>query len=546
MTVLAFAAVIVPFAVILGRLALAPGQHLYLPDDLALIDLHTRWALQWKQQLGVFDHNGWNHPGPTYFYLLSVAYRVLGSGAKAMFVGATSINALAAVACVGVVRRRSTPGRALWAGVWVCLLGCLLAAVGPGSITYSEGALGGLVSPWNPMVVTFPLLLLVLLCAAAVDRSPLSLLGALLVGSFIVQTNVSAAVLVVALLVVAAVVSVVTLLTDRRHRSVPADASGPWTRVGWVVGSAALVLMWVPPVVQQLTNHPGNLTLIYRFFTAGHPGPSLVDSVRSVVAVYGVLLSGPSEVMSSYLGRAPDHGVAAYTSVVVAVLAGVVATAAGIRQRNRFASGLGALSLVGLVAMVVAVSHVVGVVYGYLVVWAVAVPVAALIGVGTVRLPVWTARPGVRVGACLVAVLASVVLVVRVASLPALSTVSDPEVGALASVVARSVPQGGTVFVNDGGAGATPALRLLDVEQFVGLVNQLDQRGYHPRVNHLWRAEFGPGFEATGTEDRSVELTTWTPSSPGQPGYRGRVGDLAVQVTSSVDGHSTDPADTPG
>jgi hypothetical protein len=546
MTVLAFAAVIVPFAVILGRLALAPGQHLYLPDDLALIDLHTRWALQWKQQLGVFDHNGWNHPGPTYFYLLSVAYRLLGSGAKAMFVGATSINALAAVACVGVVRRRSTPGRALWAGVWVCLLACLLAAVGPGSITYSEGALGGLVSPWNPMVVTFPLLLLVLLCAAAVDRSPLSLLGALLVGSFIVQTNVSAAVLVVALLVVAAVVSVVTLLTDRRHRSVPADASGPWTRVGWVVGSAALVLMWVPPVVQQLTNHPGNLTLIHRFFTAGHPGPSLVDSVRSVVAVYGVLLSGPSEVMSSYLGRAPDHGVAAYTCVVVAVLAGVVATAAGIRQRNRFASGLGALSLVGLVAMVVAVSHVVGVVYGYLVVWAVAVPVAALIGVGTVRLPVWTARPGVRVGACLVAVLASVVLVVRVASLPALSTVSDPEVGALASVVARSVPEGGTVFVNDGGAGATPALRLLDVEQFVGLVNQLDQRGYHPRVNHLWRAEFGPGFEATGTEDRSVELTTWTPSSPGQPGYRGRVGDLAVQVTSSVDGHSTDPADTPG
>jgi hypothetical protein len=544
MTVLAFTAVIVPFAVILGPLA--PGQHLYLPDDLALIDLHTRRALQWKQQLGVFDHNGWNHPGPTYFYLLSVAYRVLGSGAKAMFVGATSINALAAVACVGVVRRQTTPGRALWAGVWVCLLACLLAAVGPGSITYSEGALGGLVSPWNPMVVTFPLLLLVLLCAAAVDRSPLSLLGALLVGSFIVQTNVSAAVLVVALLVVAAVVSVVSLLTDRRHRSVPADASGPWTRVGWIAGAAALVLMWVPPVVQQLTNHPGNLTLIYRFFTAGHPGPSLVDSVRSVVAVYGVLLSGPSEVMSSYLGRAPDHGLAAYTSVVVAVLAGVVATAAGIRQRNRFASGLGALSLVGLVAMVVAVSHVVGVVYGYLVVWAVAVPVAALIGVGTVRLPVWTARPGARVGACFVAVLASVVLVVRVVSLPALSTVSDPEVGALASVVARSVPEAGTVFVNDGGAGANPALRLLDVEQFVGLVNQLDQRGYHPRVNHLWRAEFGPGFEATGTEDRSVELTTWTPSSPGQPGYRGRVGDLAVQVTSSVDGHSTDPADTPG
>src|SRR5450631_3732316 len=41
LTVLAFAMVIVPFGIILGRLVLAPGQHLYLPDDLALIDLHA-------------------------------------------------------------------------------------------------------------------------------------------------------------------------------------------------------------------------------------------------------------------------------------------------------------------------------------------------------------------------------------------------------------------------------------------------------------------------------------------------------------------------
>jgi len=81
LTVLAFAVVVVPFGIILGRLVLAPGQHLYLPDDLALIDLHTRRALAWKQQLGVFDHNNWNHPGPSYFYLLSIAYRVLGAAA---------------------------------------------------------------------------------------------------------------------------------------------------------------------------------------------------------------------------------------------------------------------------------------------------------------------------------------------------------------------------------------------------------------------------------------------------------------------------------
>ena len=151
------------------------GSHLTLADDLALIDLHTRRALTWKQQLGVFDHYGWNHPGPSYFYLLSVVYRVLGSGAKSMFVGRNADQRLCAIACVAVVRRRSTPARALWASVWICGLIALFAA----SVTWPRPTrVGpvGLVSPWNPMVVTFPLLLTILLCAASFDRSGLSLL----------------------------------------------------------------------------------------------------------------------------------------------------------------------------------------------------------------------------------------------------------------------------------------------------------------------------------------------------------------------------------
>ena len=148
--------------------------------------------------------------------------------------------------------------------------------------------------------------------------------------------------------------------------------------------------------------------------------------------------------MSSYLGHAPQHLAAALTATVVALVIGVVTTAVGIRQRNRFAAGLGGLSLVGFVAMVVAVSHVVGEVYGYLVVWAVAVPIAALIGVGMVRLPQAlgpsphrpvTSRPAVRVAACLIGVLASVVLCVRAVAIPPLASVSDPEVGRLVSLV---------------------------------------------------------------------------------------------------------------
>ncbi len=566
LTVLAFAVVIVPFAIALGRLVSASGQHLYLPDDLALIDLHTRSALHWRQQLGVFDHNGWNHPGPSYFYLLSLVYRVLGSGARSLFVGATLLNAGAAVACLGVVRRRTTPARALWAAFWICILASILAVVGPGSVTYSEGALGGLVSPWNPMVVIFPLLLLVLLCAGAMDRSILSLAGALVVGSFIVQTNISTLVLVAALLLLAVITWVVTAVRDRRrltltdgapdadgHPSVEMQhARSPQTWAWGIAGLVVLVLMWLPPLIQQVTNHPGNLTLIARFFNAAHLTPSLAASLRSVTAVYGVLISGPSEVMSTYLGHTPHHVVAAVASTVIAMVAAVGVAAAGVRQRNRFAAGLGVLGVVGFVAMVVSVSRVVGVVYGYLVVWAVALPVSTFIGAGMVRVPAgvpslrgrpFTSSPVVRLLACTVAVGASVVLCVRVVDLSALATVSDPEVGDLTALVVPALHGRSSVFVNDGGAGRDPRSQLLDVEKFIGLVNQLDERGYHPAVNQFWRAQFGPGFEADGAEDHSVELTTWTASSPARPGYRGRVGDLAVTVTGTAGGRSTDPAD---
>jgi hypothetical protein len=582
LTILAFAILVVPFAIILVRLLAAPGQHIYLPDDLALIDLHTRRALQWKQQLGVFDHNGWNHPGPAYFYLLSLSYRVIGSGAKAMYVGATLINALAAAACVGVVRHRTTPARALWAALWLAVLGIVLAMVGPSSVAYSEGSLGGLVSPWNPMVVIFPLVLFILLSASAFDRSTVSLVAALVVGSFVVQANISAIPLVAAVLVVTVVGWVASTLVDRRRSRASGiyedrgDATGarvdatadnesdravvdgrtrlPRQRLWTVVGLVVFVVMWIPPVIQQLTNNPGNFTLIYRFFTTGYPQYPLKTGLKAMATIYGTLVEGPAEIMNANLAARPNHA-AVVTLVTIVILGASVATVlVGYRQRCRFAVGIGGLTVVGFVVMVVAVVHIEGPAYGYLVVWAVSVPVAALIGVGTLRSPTpssTSARPPVlvrtpvRLTACAVGILASVAFCVRVVAIPPLSSVSDPQVGQLAALVAPSLKTGGSVFVNDSGAGKVGYQRLLNVEKFIGLINQLDERGYHPRVNSFWKAQFGPGFQSTGTESHSVELRTWSPASPALRGYVGRVGDLAVTVRGSAHGRSTDPADRP-
>jgi len=528
---LAFLVVAVPFLVALVRLLAAPTAHLTLPDDLALIDLHTRRALAWKQQLGVFDHNNWNHPGPTYFYALSLVYRVLGSGTRSLFVGATLLNGLAAAACVAVVRRRTTPARALWAAVWIGVLGIVLAAAGPASTTYSESVLGALVSPWNPTVVLFPLLLTLLLCAGAVDRSGVSLVGALVVASFVVQTDISTLPLAAALVAAAAVVWSVVLVRAGRRPGDPAGGHRGHGTVLAVAGLVVLVVLWLPPLIQQWTNHPGNLTLIWRFFTASHPGQPLSVALRSVAAAGAVVVVGPGEVMRSILGGTPAHAVLSMAVSLLTVALAAVTVAVAVRQRARFAAGIGVMVLVGSVASVVAAAHVVGFVFGYLVLWVVVLPIAAMIGIGMVPPPVPAVRvEAVRVGLCALGVVTGVILCVRILAIPPLAQAADPRVGRLAALVEPHLVPGGRVMVGDAGAGTT-GTQLLDTEEFIGLVNVLDQQGRHPTVNAFWRAEFGPGYLSDGHEDRLVGLSTWTPASPDRPGYVGQVGDMAVTVT---------------
>jgi hypothetical protein len=578
LTLVAFGTLAIPFAIILVRF-LVSGGHVYLPDDLAVIDLNTRRALHWRQELGPFDRYGWSHPGPAYFYLLSVAYRLIGSGAQAQFIGATAINALASFGVVWVVKRRVGPAAAVWAAVCVGYLAIQLSFTGGQTVTYSESALGALVSPWNPTVVILPMVLFAVLCAAAPAGSPLSLLGALLIGSFIVQTDFSAAVMVVVFLVASALACVILAErkrrgrirrvhaagTDRADGANRADgpdradpsgvgqgvergatgrnrsasrlfASGLWARTWAGLGLVVLVAMWVPPLIQQFTTNPGNMTLIVRFFTGPQSAPSatVANSFRAAMAVYGVLAIGPSEVMNLALGRIYPHAAAASITAVVLVAIGVAVLVVGLRRRRRFAVMLGALSLAGGAVTVFAAWRVSGPVYGYLLVWAVAAPLLALIGVGALVLgsadrPVAApTRPAssLRVAVCGVAVVVCVVLSVHVAVLPPLSTVSDPVVGATVALVTPKLTPGQPVQVVD-----AQGPDLLGTEQYIGVVNLLDERGYDPKVSGFFTDLLGPGFLATGHEPTQISIGRWTVRSPSLPGFVGRVGNDAITVT---------------
>jgi hypothetical protein len=555
---LAYAVTGLPLLIIFVRYLVSGGQ-VFLSDDLALIDLHTRQALHWAQQLGPFDHFGWNHPGPALFYLLATMARVLGSGAKAEFVGAIAINAVAASWVVRTVRRQAGSWVALWAGIGVGVLLFSISFTSPGDLTYSEGAAGAISSPWNPLVVILPTLLVAVLCADAVCGAPRSLLWAAVVGSFCVQTDIGTTPVVVVFLVLAsAMLAAVALRARRGHRTrsevAPGSASTP-TRAGtargraWlVVGVLALVVIWIPPVIQQFTNHPGNITLIARFFFASHPTHDLSTGLWSVVAVNSVLLYGTSIVFAPAvpLGTPLAH---AGMVLVITVLIVVAALALNASRRHRFGAALAAASLVGFVVGIASATRVVGPVWGYLMLWELGLPLLALFSLGTAvstlvashRVPATLGPPAasdpqatpagraarlrrpLALSTLALSLLVCGALCYRTVDLPPLSVVSDRVVQqSTALVTARLRPSASPILVQNAG------LSFYDTFEFIGLVNELDQRGYRPKVSAFWRVQFGPGFVAAARVRRTVVLQPWSTLASARPGYLGRAGDMAV------------------
>ena len=527
LTLLAVLIVVIPWLVALIHVVLTAPSSIALPDDLALIELHTRRAMHLSQQLGVFDHYGWSHPGPTYFYLQALPGWLLGSSARALFVGAALIGALSSLAIVWVVERRAGALRALVASGGLAWLGFLLTAHGPAALTYSEGRLGALVSPWNPMVVIIPLLLVLVLVAAAWDGSGCSALAAVLVGSFVVQTDISTTP-VVGLVVACGIVGWVLA---RRGHPLEASARRRWLGAATAVG---IVVVWIPPLIEEATGHPGNMTLLWRFFTTPHASLSFTESLHTAVAGLAVATVGPGEIMSSILGGPPHHGLLAVVTAIGSLAAGVCSLVLGLRARRRFAAGLGAASVVGLCGLVLGASHIVGFAFGYLVIWACVLPVAAALSVLLLEAPAGLrSTQARRVGRFVVvglASLAGVMMLVGVLTLPPVSATADPQVAALTRVVVGSVPAGSVVEIEDAGAGSS-ATQLLDVERFFGLINQLDKAGYQPKVNSFWQSQLGPSYVAGTGVRHVVTLSTWTAASESHAGYVGRVGDMAVMIT---------------
>jgi hypothetical protein len=238
---------LLPFAVGMVVLVAVIGGDYHPAHDIAQIELRVRDVGRYEVSLGPYSRDGWYHPGPAMFYLLAVPYRLLGSSSVGLGVGALAINGAAVAGMAVVARRRG--GTPLLLITLVCC-GLLVRSLGQDFLR----------DPWNPSlpVLSFGLVLFLAWSMTCGDVWALPVGAA--VASFVVQTHIGYLALALPLVVWGAVWLVGLAI---RRPEVVARRRLAWSGL---VTVGVLAVLWVLPVVQQVSNEPGNLGEAWEYF----------------------------------------------------------------------------------------------------------------------------------------------------------------------------------------------------------------------------------------------------------------------------------------
>jgi hypothetical protein len=270
-----------------------------------------------------------HHPGPLELYVLAPFAHVPG-GPVPTTVAVVLVNLLA-TATTGLAFRRL-------GGDAAGILGLL--AVG-----LATWGVGGDVpaSVWNPDVVVLPFAALVAASAVVASGGHRWLPVQVALASFVAQTHLSYVGLVAVLVAWAVAVTAWDL---RRHPD-PVPRRDRWRSVG-IAGLVGLVL-WLAPLVQQVTGSPGNLSQIVRSFAG--PGGESVGSggLAELGRVTGLPLLGAAP-PGDLVVDAPPASVLGLARLLVPFLAAVGIVVVSRRRGDGVARRLAATAAVVMAA----------------------------------------------------------------------------------------------------------------------------------------------------------------------------------------------------
>ena len=355
---LALIAAAVPLVVSMIVLLHGPSYEHY--SDTALTELRTLDVGHHTPQLGPFSRFTWTHPGPMLFLLLAGPYRLAGTDAAALGF-ASLLLAVAGVAIAIVVAARRGPS------LVVAVMGVVLV------LERTLGA-GTFVLAWNPWVTLLPLLAYVLLAWAAAEGSLLAVPAVVAVGTFLVQSHLEYAPMVIVGLGAAGY----GLWANR-------DATTRRRRVTAVVSGALLgLVLWLPPLLDQISGS-GNLGEILRYFTSSGPTAGIRVGYAAVAQQLSIDASwvrgfdvGNTLQFADGLRRGP-------LPIPIGVVPFAIALWYAARRRWHDVLHLGVIVLAMTVVAIFAIAAIRGPLAPYLVRW------TWVLGAAWLLVPIWVA-----------------------------------------------------------------------------------------------------------------------------------------------------------
>lgn len=320
--------------------------------DQAVLEMQVLHATRALHLLGPYSRFHFNHPGPFFFYVVAPFYALSGHATKSVWLAVWLVNTACLAAIAYVVDRCA---------------GRLQALVTSALMAWQVLCLGAehLCDPWGPWVVVIPFELLAVLCAATGAGRRGALAPAVLVASFVVQTNVGTLPIALAMLAAGVAVGISRgVAGPDRWREI-----GRWKRPALAAAVTALVA-WALPLFEELRARTGNLTKLRNFFAEDHTRHSLRE-------VFGAV----SEHLSTVIGldsarrlrasasavHEPASDLVAATVVLLALLP--VAFVISRRLRHAYVSSGCVVAAAGTLTMLVSGTNVVGPLMSYLFLW---------------------------------------------------------------------------------------------------------------------------------------------------------------------------------
>ena len=354
-----------------------PWMPFSVNDDNALIELAVRQACHGERLLGAGSRFGWNHPGPIQFYLMAPIYLLTGECASSVWVASLALHTLIAAATVYVAQRLGGLHQGLLAAAALSLL---VAHMGPGFLGHA----------WGPHAVILPLALFEFLALALMLSGAAWLPALAFVGSYLVQTHIGLAPIVVSLVAVSAMIALRRLKRQD-------------LRAGPLVITAVVILgAWSPPLLEEFRSTPGNLTALAEFFRKGDATHTFAEVIGPLAHEVGFLPMALAKAIVP--STTDDRNVGAGAATLLLVGCVPLAIASARRSGNEYAARLGLVALVAAAAAYVAALRIVGPIVDYLLLFTAATGFAAWTALGAR----WLSKRSIPAVSAAVAVLAMV------------------------------------------------------------------------------------------------------------------------------------------